>query len=142
MLVHRFCSVFGFFQYFQSLLLKPLFLFRFRRDDDAMGLGVVVLIEIGEGGEAIGSGLFGFATPVHLGIDGECRAPGVDHLTLKGDDVAGEDGKLEVDAVKHQQDGVFGVNVLCHSKIRAFQEPLGASSREEGLMVVEVGEFD
>ena len=37
---------------------------------------------------------------------------------------------------------VLGVNILSYGKIGAFQEPLGASSSEESLVVVEVGEFD
>ena len=142
MLVHGFCSVFGFLQYFEGLLLKPFLLFCFGGDNNAMGLGVVVLVQVREGGEAVGCGLFGFTAAIHLGIDGEGGASRVDHLAFEGDDVAGEDGEFEIDAVEYQQDGVLGVNILRHGKIGAFQEPLGASSREESLVVVEVGEFD
>ena len=107
-----------------------------------MRLGVVVLVKVGESGKAVGSGLFRFATAVHLGLDGEGGASRMDHLAFKGDDVARKDGELEVDAVEHEQDGVLRVNILRYGEIGAFQKPLGASSSKEGLMVVEVGEFD
>lgn len=140
--IHGFCPVFGFLQHLQGLLLEPALLFGLWGEDNAMGFGVVVLVQVGESGEAVSCGLLGLAAAVHLGIDGEGGAPYMDHLALEGDDVAGEDGELEVDAVKHQQDRVLGVNILRHGEIRAFQEPLGASSGEEGLVVVEVGELD
>ena len=141
-MIHRQSPLFGVFQHLQGLLLQPSLFFGLGGENDAVGLGVVVLVQIGESGETVGGGLFGLAAAVHLGIDGEGGAPCVDHLALEGDDVAGEDGKLEVDAVKHQKHGVFGVNILGHGEIGAFQEPLGTSSGEEGLVVVEVGEFD
>lgn len=107
-----------------------------------MRLGVVVLIQIGEGGEAVGCGLLGLATPIHFCIYGEGGSSGMDHLALEGDDVAGKDRELEVDAMQHQQHGVLGVDILGHGEIGTLQEPLGTSSGEEGLVVVEVGEFD
>ena len=66
----------------------------------------------------------------------------MDDLALEGDDVACKNRELEVDAVKHEQDGVFGINILCHCKIGAFQQVLGTTASKKGLMVVEVGEFD
>ncbi len=102
----------------------------------------MVLVQIREGGEAICGGLLGLATAIHLGVDGEGRAPHVDHLALEGDDVAGENGKFVIDAVKHQKNCVLGVDILCHGEIGTFQKPFGASSSEEGLMVVEVGKLD
>ena len=141
-LIHCHGPSFGILHHFLGLLLQPAFLVSLRGDDDAVGLGVVVLVQIREGGEAVGSCLFGLAAAIHLGIDGKGRAPHMDHLALEGDDVAGEDGKLEVDAVKYQQDCVLGVNILCHGEIGAFQEPLRAPSGKEGLVVVEVGQLD
>lgn len=102
----------------------------------------MVFVQIGEGGEAICGCFFGLATAIHLGVDGEGRAPHVDHLALEGDDVAGENGEFVIDAVKHQKNCVLGVDILCHGEIGTFQKPFGASSSEEGLMVVEVGKLD
>ena len=116
-MIHRQSPSFGIFQHLQGLLLQPSLFFGLGGEDDAVGLGVVVLVQIGESGETVGGGLFGLAAAVHLGIDGEGGAPCVDHLALEGDDVAGEDGEFEIDAVEHQQHGVFGVNILGHSKI-------------------------
>lgn len=101
-LIHRQRSALRVFHHLFGLLLKPLLFLGLGCERDAMRLGVVVLIQIGEGGEAIGGSLFRLAAAVHLGIDGKGRAPHVDHLALEGDDVASEDGKLEIDAVKHQ----------------------------------------
>ena len=141
-LIHRQRPLFGSFQYLNGLLLQPLLLFVFRREGDAVRLGVMVLVKVGEGCKAVGSGLFRFTTAVHLGIDGEGRASRMDHLAFEGDDVACKDGELEVDAVEYEQDGVLRVNILRYGEIGALQKPFGASSSKEGLMVVEVGEFD
>ena len=103
---------------------------------------MMVLVQIGEGGETVGGRLFGLATAVHLGVDREGAFSRVNHLALEGDDVAGENGEFEIDAVEYKEHGVLGVNVLCHSEIGAFQKPLGASSSEKGLVVVKVGELD
>ena len=103
---------------------------------------MMVLVQIREGGETVGGGLLGLAAAVHLGVNGEGRAPHVDHLALEGDDVTGKDGELVIDAVKHQKNCVLGIDILCHGEIGTFQKPFGASSCEEGLMVVEVGKLD
>ena len=141
-LIHCHGSAFGILHHFLGLLLQPAFLVGLRGDDDAMGLGVMVLVQIREGGKAVSGCFFRFAAPIHLCIYGEGRAPHVDHLALESDDIASEDGELEVDAVEHQQDRVLGVNILRHGEIGAFQEPLGAPSGEEGLVVVQIGELD
>ena len=107
-----------------------------------MGPGTVVLIQIREGGESVGSGPLRFAAAVHFGIDREGALARVDYLALESDDVTGENRELEVDAVQHEQDGVLGVNILSYGKIGAFQEPLGASPGKESLVVVEVGQLD
>ena len=107
-----------------------------------MGLGVVVFVEIGEGGEAVGGYFFRLAAAVHLCVNREGAAPGGDYLALVGDDVARENRELEVDAVEHQKDGILRVNILRHSEIGTFQEILGATTCKESLVVVEVGEFD
>lgn len=103
---------------------------------------MMVLIQIREGGESVGGDLLRLTAAVHLGIDGQCAFPCVDHLAFESDNVTGENGELEVDAVEHQQNGILGVDILCHGEIGAFQKPFGASSSEEGLMVVQVSEFD
>ena len=107
-----------------------------------MGPGVMAFVQIGESGKAVGCGLLRLPAAVHLGIDGQCAFPCVDHLAFESDNVTGENGKLEVDAMEHQQNGILGVDILCHGEIGAFQKPLGASSSKEGLMVVQVSEFD
>ena len=103
---------------------------------------MVVFVQIREGGEAVGGDFFGLPAAVHFCVDGQGAAPGGDYLALIGDDVARENRELEVDAVEHQKDGVLRVNILRYSKIGTFQEILGATTCEESLMVVEVGEFD
>ena len=107
-----------------------------------MGLGVVVFVQIGEGGEAVGGDFFGFAAAVHLCVNRQGAAPGGDYLALVCDDVARKNRELEVDAVKDEKNGVLRVNILRHSEIGAFQEILGATTCKKGLMMVEVGEFD
>lgn len=141
-IIHRQRPSLRVFHHLFGLLLKPAFLVRFRGEGDAMGLGAMVFVQVGEGGEAVGGRLFGFTAAVHLGVDGEGALACVDHLALEGDDVASEDRELEIDAMEYQQDGVLGVNILSHGEIRALQKPFGASASEEGLMMVEVGEFD
>ena len=107
-----------------------------------MRLAAVVLVEIGEGGKAVGGDFLRLAAAVHLGVDRQRAASHMDDLALEGDDVARKNREFEVDAVKHQQDGVFGVDVLRHSEIRALEEILRATTRKEGLMVVKVGKLD
>ena len=107
-----------------------------------MGLGMVVFVQIGEGGEAVGGDFFGFAAAVHFCVNRQGAAACGDYLALVGDDVARENRELEVDAVKHQKNGVLRVNVLRHSEIGAFQKILGTTTSKKSLVVVEVGEFD
>ena len=107
-----------------------------------MGLGMVVLVEIGECGEAVGGDFFGFAATIHFCVNRQGAASSGDYLALEGDDVARENRELEIDAVEHQKDGILRVNVLRHSEIGTLQEILGASTCKKGLVVVEVGEFD
>jgi len=140
--IHCQCALFGVFEDFEGLLLEPLLFLGLGSEGDAMGSGVMVLVQIGEGGEAIGGGFFRLAAAVHLGVDGEGAASRVDHLALEGDDITSKDGKLEVDAMQHEQNRILGVDILCHGKIGALQEPLGTSSGKKGLMVVEVGKLD
>ena len=140
--IHCQCASLGVLEDFEGLLLEPLLFLGLGGEGDAMGSGVMVLIQIGEGGETIGGGLLWLTAAVHLGVDGEGAASRVDHLALEGDDVAGKDGKLKVDAMQHEQNRVLGVDILCHGKIGALQKPLGTSSCKKGLMVVEIGEFD
>lgn len=140
--IHRFSPTFRVLHHLQGLLLQEAFFLRFRFEGDAMRLGMVVLVQIREGGEAIGGNLFGLTATVHLGVDRQGAAPHRDDLALEGDDVARENRELEVDAMQHKQNGVFRINILRHSEIRTLQEILGATTSEEGLVVVEVGEFD
>ena len=81
------------------------------------------------------------AATVHLGVDCQCGAACSDDFALEGHDVASENRELEVDAVKHQQDSVFGVNILSYSKIRALQKIFRAAACEKSLVMVQVGEF-
>lgn len=141
-LVHRPSTSFGVFHHLHGLLLQEFLFLCFGSEGDTMWLAMMVLVQIGERGEAVGGHFFGFAAAVHSGIDRQSAAPHVDDLAFEGDDVARENREFEIDAMQHEEDGVFGVNVLCHGKIGAFQKPFGASAREEGLMMVEVGKFD
>lgn len=77
----------------------------------------MVFVQIGKGGEAISSDFFGLTAAVHLRVDRQGAAAHGNDLALEGDDVAGKDGELEVDAVEHEKDCVFRVNILRHSKI-------------------------
>ncbi len=117
-LVHRLCSPFRVLHHLQCLLLQELFFFCFRLKRDAVWTGMMVLIQIGESGEAIGGNLFGFATAVHLRVNRQSATTHRNDFTLERDDVAREDRELEVDAVKHEKNGVFCVNILRHSEIR------------------------
>ena len=141
-LVHRPSTSFGVFHHLHGLLLQEAFFIGFGSEGDTMWLAVMVLVEIGERGKAVGGHFLRFAAAVHFGVDRQSAAPHVDDLAFEGDDVARENREFEIDAMQHEEDGVFGVNVLCHGEIGAFQKPFGASAREEGLMMVEVGEFD
>ena len=78
---------------------------------------MVVFIQIGEGSEAVGSDFFGLATTVHFCIYRQCTAAHGDDLALEGNDVASKNRELEVDAMKHKQDGILRVNILRHSEI-------------------------
>jgi len=141
-LIHRLCSPLRVLHHFHGLLPQELFLLGFGNDGDAMRFAVVILIEVGEGRETIGSNLFGFSAAVHLRVNRQGATTYMDDLALESDDVAREDGELEVNAVQYEQNGVLGVNILRHSEIGTLQEVLGAATCEEGLVVVEVGEFD
>lgn len=141
-LIHRQSPLFRILHHFTRLLLQESFLLRFRLKRDAMRTGMVVFVQVGEGGEAVGGDFFRFAAAVHFCVNGQCAATHGDDLALEGDDVACENRELEVDAVEHQKDGILCINVLRHSEIGTFQEILGATTCEEGLVVVEVGEFD
>ena len=84
-----------------------------------MGTGMMVFVQIGESGEAVGSNLFGLAATVHLCIDRQGAATHRDNLALKSDDVTRENRELEVDTMEHKKDRVLCINILCNSKIRA-----------------------
>lgn len=140
--IHRFGSFFRVLHHLQSLLLQEFLLFCFGDERHAMGLGMVVLVKIGESGEAVSGDFFGFAAAVHFCVNRQGAAACGDYLALEGDNVARENRELEVDAVEHQKDGVLCVNILRHSEIGTFQEILGATTCKEGLVVVKVGEFD
>ena len=103
---------------------------------------MVVFIKIGEGGKAVGGDFFGFAAAIHFCVNRQGAAPGGDYLALESDNVTCENRELEIDAVEHQKDGIFRINILRHSEIGTFQEILGATTCKESLVVVEVGEFD
>ena len=107
-----------------------------------MRLGMVILVQIGESGEAVGGDFFGLATTVHFCVDRQSASTDIHDLALKGDDVASENREFEIDAVEDKKDSVFRVNILRHSKIRTFQKILGATTCEESLVMVEVGELD
>ena len=141
-LVHRPSASFRVFHHLHGLLLQEAFFIGFGSEGDTMWLAVMVLVEIGERGKAVGGHFLRFAAAVHFGVDRQSAAPHMDDLAFEGDDVARENREFEIDAMQHEEDSVFGVNILCHGEIGAFQKPFGASAREEGLMMVEVGEFD
>ena len=103
---------------------------------------MVVLVQIGEGCEAIGGDFFGFAAAVHLCINRQCAAANGNDFTLESDNVAGKNRELEVDAVEDEKNGVFRINILSYSEIGTFQEILRTATCEKSLVVVEVGEFD
>lgn len=126
----------------QSLLLQEAFFLGFRLKRDAVGTGMVVFVQIGESGEAVGGDFFGFAAAVHLRVNRQCAATNGDDFALEGDDVARKNRELEVDAMEDEKNGVFRVNILRHSEIRTFQKILGTTTCEESLVMVEVGEFD
>ena len=107
-----------------------------------MRLAMMALVKIREGGETIGGNFLGFAAAVHLGVDRQRAAAHVDDFALEGDDVACEDGELEVDAVKHEQDGVLGVNILGDREIGALQEILRTTTCKKGLVMVQISKLD
>ena len=102
----------------------------------------MVFIQVRESGEAVGGDFFGFAAAVHFRVDRQSASTDIHDLALESDDVARENRELEVDAVEDKKDSVFRINVLRHSEIRTFQKILGATTCEESLVMVEVGEFD
>ena len=103
---------------------------------------MVVFVQIGKGGEAVGSNFFGLAAAVHFCVDRQSASTDIHDLALESDDVARENRKLEIDAMEDKKDSVFRVNILRHSEIGTFQKILGTTTCKEGLVVVEVGEFD
>ena len=140
--IHRQSPALGVLHHLDGLLLQKALLIGFGREGDAVRLAVVVLVEVGEGGEAVGSHFLRLTAAVHLGVDGQGAAPHMDDLALEGDDVARENRELEVDAVEYQKDGVLRVNILRHSEIGTFQDILGATTCEEGLVMIQVSELD
>ena len=141
-LIHRHSPLLRVFHHLQSLLPQEFFFLCFRRKRDAVGTGMVVFIQIGEGGETVGGDFFGLAAAVHFGVNGQGTTANGNDFALESDDVAGENREFKINAVEDEQDGVFRVNILRHSKIGTFQEILGAATCEKSLVVVEVGEFD
>ena len=141
-LIHRLGAAFRVLHHLQSLLLQELFLFRLRFDHDAMWSGMVVFVQIRESGETISGDLFRLTAAVHLRVDRQRATTHGDDLAFESDNVARKNRELEVDAVKHEQDRIFRINILRHSEIGAFQEPLRATTREEGLVMVQVCKFD
>ena len=107
-----------------------------------MRLGMMVFIEIGEGGETVSGNFFGFAAAIHFRINSKCAATHGNDLALEGDNVTRENRELEVDAMEHEKDCILRVNILRHSEIGTFQEILGATTCEESLVMDEVGELN
>ena len=85
-----------------------------------MWLGMVILVQIGESGEAVGGDFFGLTAAIHFCVDRQSAATHRDDFALEGNDVARENRELEIDAMEHQQDGVLCVNILRHSEIGTF----------------------
>ena len=141
-LIHRQSPLFRVRHHLQSLLLQEFFLVGLRLKRDAVRARMVVFVQIGEGGETIGGDFFGLAAAVHFCVDGQGAAPGGDYLALESDNVTCENREFEIDAVENEQNGVLRINILRHSEIGTFQEILGATTCKEGLVMVEVGEFD
>ena len=141
-LIHRHSPPLRVLHHLQSLLLQEFLLLGFGDERHTMGLGVVVFIKIGESGEAVGGDFFGLAAAVHFCVNRQGAAPGGDYLALESDNVTCENRELEIDAMEDKKDSVFRVNILRHSEIRTFQKILGATTCEESLVMVEVGEFD
>ena len=141
-LIHRHSPLLRILHHLQSLLLQELFFLGFKRKRDAVGTGMMVFVQVREGGETVGGDFFGLAAAVHFCVDGQGTATGGDYLALESDNVAGENREFEIDAVENEQNGVLRINILRHSEIGTLQEPLRTTTREKGLVVVEVGEFD
>ena len=141
-LIHRQSPLFRVRHHLQSLLLQEFFLVGLRLKRDAVGTGMMVFVQIGESGKAVGGDFFGFSTAVHFCVDGQGAAPGGDYLALESDNVTCENREFEIDAVENEQNGVLRINILRHSEIGTFQKPLRATTREKGLVMVEVGKFD
>lgn len=141
-LIHRQSPLFRILHHFTRLLLQEFFLVGLRLKRDAVRARMVVFVQIGESGKAVGGDFFGFATAVHLRVNRQCAATHGDDLALESDNVAGKNRELEVNAVEDKKDGVFRINILRHSEIGTFQEILGTATCEESLVVVEVGKFD
>ena len=117
-LVHRLSPFLRVLHYLLSLLLQEPFFLCFRLDCNAMRFGMVVFVQVGEGGKAVGGDFLGFAAAVHFCIHSQGAATYGDDLALESDDVTSENRELEVDAMEHQQDGILCVNILRHSEIR------------------------
>ena len=141
-LIHRQSPLFRILHHFTRLLLQEFFLVGLRLKRDAVRARMVVFVQIGESGKAVGGDFFGLAAAVHFCVNRQSAASSGDYLALEGDDVACENRELEVDAVEDEKDSVLRINILRHSEIGTLQEPLGATPREKGLVMVEVGEFD
>ncbi len=141
-LIHRQSPLFRVRHHLQSLLLQEFFLVGLRLKRDAVGTRMVILVQVGERGEAVGGDFFRLAAAVHFCVNGQCAATHGDDLALESDDVASENRELEINAVEDEQNGVLRINILRHSEIGTFQEILGATTCKEGLVMVEVGEFD
>ena len=129
------------FEDFFCLLVEPFLFVSLRLDDHAVRLGVMILIEIREGGEAVGGNLTRLAAAVHLGVDSQGGASSCYDFAFISYYISCENRELEVDAMEHQKHCVFGVNILSHSEIRALQEIFRTAACEKCLMMVQVGEF-
>ena len=141
-LIHRQSPLFRVRHHLQSLLLQEFFLVGLRLKRDAVRARMVVFVQIGEGGETIGGDFFGLTAAVHFCVDGQGAATHGDDFALESDNVAGENRELEINAMKDEKNGVLRINILRHSEIGTLQEPLRTTTREKGLVMVEVGEFD
>ena len=81
---------------------------------------MVVFIQIGESGEAVGGDFFGLTAAVHFRVDRQSASTDIHDLALESDDVARENRELEINAMEDEKDGVLCVNILRHSEIGTF----------------------
>ena len=100
-LIHRLCSPLRVLHHLHGLLPQELLFLGFGRNGNSMRFAVVVLVKVGEGRETIGGDFFRLATAVHFRVNRQGATTYMDDLAFESDNVAREDGELEVDAMQY-----------------------------------------